>query len=230
LDNVIIDGNQSFNSVTSGDINSDGKTDLIVMGSNWGSLAQRTITLMGTGTGKFTYGSEFSETPFGDKTVGVNSSLRQLDNNGPLELLVNYTEHPGGQAIPFQKSIYRIFSYNTTTSTWTNVTEQYITNKTSTETDLTFCSRLYWIDLNSDNKEDFVCTPINPFTVDDPASASPRMWVRNSNNKFEPAYYEGFSLVNKMASPTPVKVDGKVKIVGLSNKSFGAVIQFDLAQ
>ena len=229
LSNTVIDGNQSFNSVTSGDINNDGKTDLIVVGNEWGSLSQKTITLMGTGTGKFTYVSEFSETPFGEKSVGVNASLRQLDNNGSLELLVNYTEHPGGQAMPFQKSIYRIFSFNTTTSTWTNVTEQYITNKTSNETDLTFCSRLYWIDLNSDNKEDFVCTTINPFPSDNIASLSPRMWVRNSNNKFEPAYHEGFSLINKMASPTPVKVDGKVKIVGLSNNRYGLTIQFNLA-
>jgi hypothetical protein len=230
LGKYIIDGNQSFNSVASGDINNDGKTDLIVVGNEWGSLSQKTITLIGSGTGKFTYESEFSETPFGDRSVGVNASLRQIDNNGPLELLVNYTEHPGGQAMPFQKSIYRIFSFNTTTSTWTNVTEQYITNKTSNETDLTFCSRLYWIDLNSDNKEDFVCTTINPFPSDNIASLSPRMWVRNANNKFEPAYYEGFSLIGKMASPTPVKVDGKVKIVGLNIRSFGGPVQFDLAQ
>ena len=230
LGKPIIDGNQSFNSVASGDINNDGKTDLMVLGNEWGSLSQKTITLMGTGTGQFTYVSEFSETPFGDKSVGVNASLRQLDNNGPLELLVNYTEHPGGQAMPFQKSIYRIFSFNTSTSSWANVTEQYITNKTSTENDLTYCSRLYWVDLNSDGKEDFVCTTINPFTSDDPVSASPRMWVKTNSNKFEPAYYNGISLTRKMASPTPVKVDGKVKIVGLRNNYFRSTIQFDLAQ
>jgi hypothetical protein len=228
--NVLIDGNQSFNSAVAGDINNDGNTDIVVLGSNWGSLEQKTITLIGNGRSGFVAESIFVEKPFGNNTVGINPSLRQLNGSGPLELIVNYAEHPGGPALPFQKSLYKVFSYSTLTSTWSNVTDQYLTNKNSAEADLTYCARFYWVDLNADSKDDFVCTTINPFRFDDTASMSPRFWVRTADNKFEPAYHEGFSLVNRMASPTPVRVDGKVKIVGMSTKSFRSAIQLDIAE
>lgn len=228
--NVLINGNQSFNSVVAGDVNNDGKTDMIVLGSNWGSLEQQTITLLGDGNGGFVADSIFVEKPFGDATVSINPSLHQLDGSGPPELIINYAEHPGGQALPFQKSLYKIFSYNTVTSAWANITDQYLTNKNSSETDLTYCARFYWVDLNADSKDDFVCTTINPLRTDDTSAISPRMWVRTANNKFEPAYHEGFSIVGKMASPTPVKVDGKIKIVGMNGNNFGSLIRLDIAE
>lgn len=227
---VIINGTQSFNSVVAGDINNDGKADLVAVGSNWGSLAQQTLTLIGDGTGRFVAESSFTETPFGTNTVGANVSLQQLDSSGPLELLINYAEHPGAPSQPFQKSVYRIFSYNMANSSWTNVTDQYLTNRPTSETDLTYCARFYWVDLNSDSKDDFVCATINPFKFDDPNAISPRMWVRTANNKFEPAYHSGFSIINSMASPTPVKVDGKIKIVGFKNNNYRASIQLELAE
>lgn len=227
--NVLINGNQSFNSATAGDINNDGKTDLVVAGGNWGSLAQQTLTLLGNGTGGFVADSSFIEKPFGDNTVGINLSLKQLDSTAPPELIVNYAEHPGGQALPFQKSLYRVFSYNTSSSTWTNTTDQYLTNKNSTETDLVYCARFYWVDLNADSKDDFVCTTINTLRTDDPTSMSPRFWLQK-NNKFEPVYHEGFSMIGKMASPTPVKVSGKNKIVGMSRNSFGSLILLDIVE
>ncbi len=228
--NVVINGNQSFNSAIAGDINADGKTDIVTIGGNWGSLAQQNITLVGNGQGGFVAESTFIEKPFGDNTVGINVSLRQLDSTSPLEMVVNYAEHPGGQALPFQKSLYKIFSYNTTTSTWAGVTDQYLANKTSSETDLTYCARFYWADLNADSKDDFVCTTINALKTDDISAISPRLWLRTANNKFEPAYHEGFSIIGKMASPTPVKVDGKIKIVGMSSNGFRSLIQFDIAE
>jgi hypothetical protein len=193
-------------------------------------LAQQNITLVGNGQGGFVAESTFIEKPFGDNTVGINVSLRQLDSTSPLEMVVNYAEHPGGQALPFQKSLYKIFSYNTTTSTWASVTDQYLANKNSSETDLTYCARFYWADLNADSKDDFVCTTINALKTDDISAISPRLWLRTANNKFEPAYHEGFSIIGKMASPTPVKVDGKIKIVGMSSKGFRSLIQFDIAE
>lgn len=222
----VIDGNQSFNSVGSGDINSDGKLDLVVAGGNWGSLQQQTLVLLGNGQGKFTADSVLVEKPFGDATVSVGVSIKQLDSGNP-EVVVNYTEHPGGQAMPFQKSLYRIFSYN---SVLNNVTDQYLTNKNSLETDLTFCARFYWADLNADSRDDFVCTTVNHMKYDDTSLTSPRFWLRTDSGKFEPAYHRGISLVNKMASPTPVKVDGKIKVVGLGTNSYGSAIQLDLAE
>lgn len=228
--NPIIDGNQSFNSATAGDIDKDGKTDLIVVGSNWGSLAHQMLTLMGDGRGGFSVNSIFTEKPFGDNSVGARSSLRQLDATGPAELLINYAEHPGGPEKPFQKSLYRIFSYSATTSTWANVTENYLQNKAFSETDLTYCANLYWVDLNSDSRDDFVCTTINPFRTDDISAASPRLWLRTASNKFEPAYHAGFSISGKLSTPTPVKVDGKMKIVGISINNYGGVVQLDIAE
>jgi hypothetical protein len=149
---------------------------------------------------------------------------------GPIEMLINYAEHPGGQALPFQKSLYKIFSYNTATSTWASVTDQYLTNKNSSETDLTYCARWYWVDLNADSRDDFVCTTISTIPSDDIVALSPRIWLKTADNKFEPAYHRGFSIRGKMASPTPVKVDGKVKIAGLSNNSYKAAIQISLAE
>ena len=136
--NPVINGNQSFNTAAAGDINNDGKMDLVVIGGNWGSLAQKTLTLLGNGKSGFSVESVFVEKPFGDNTVSANASLKQLDAGGPLELLVNYAEHPGAPSVPFQKSLYGVFSYNSTTTTWTKVTDQYLTNKTSAETDLTY--------------------------------------------------------------------------------------------
>jgi hypothetical protein len=56
------------------------------------------------------------------------------------------------------------------------------------------------------------------------------MWLRTATNKFEPAYHEGFSMINRMASFTPVKIDGKVKIVGITNASYRSTIQIDIAE
>jgi hypothetical protein len=228
--NVIIDGNQSFNGVTAGDINGDGKTDLVIAGSNWGSLAQQTITLLGKGDGTFNYASSFSVTPFGTDTVAVNLSINQMNESGPAELLVNYTRHPGGQGGPFQGSIYRIFTFNTFTSMWSDSTEQFITNKTTiTENDLTYCARLYWVDLNSDSKNDFVCASINPIRTNDITAMSPRIWL-NNGNKFIPTYHRDINLTGIMASPTPAKIDSKVKIVGISNTRIGNNVQVHIAE
>ena len=228
--NVIIDGNQSFNGVTAGDINGDGKTDLVITGSNWGSLAQQTITLLGKGDGTFNYASSFSVTPFGADTVAVNLSINQMNGSGPAELLVNYTRHPGGQAVPFQGSIYRIFTFNTFTSTWSDSTEQFITNKTTTtENDLTYCARLYWVDLNSDSKNDFVCASISPIRTNDTSAMSPRIWL-NNDNKFTPAYHRDINLAGIMASPTPAKIGSKIKIIGISNARIGNNVQVHIAE
>jgi hypothetical protein len=228
--NVIIDGNQSFNGVTSGDINGDGKTDLVITGSNWGSLAQQTITLLGKGDGSFNYSSSFSVTPFGADTVAVNLSIIQLNGSGPAELLINYTRHPGGQAGPFQGSIYRIFTFNSITSTWSDSTEQFIANKANvTENDLTYCARLYWIDLNSDSINDMVCTTINPIANNNIDGLSPRFWL-NNGSRLSPAYHRGIDLSAKLASPTPVRIDSKIKIVGMSTKQINGNIQFHIAE
>lgn len=228
--NVIIDGNQSFNGVTAGDINGDGKTDLVIAGNNWGSLAQQTITLLGKGDGTFNYGSSFTLTPFGADTVAVNLSIKQLNDSGPAELLINYTRHPGGQATPFQESIYRIFTYNTLSSTWSDSTDRFITNKTTvTETDLTYCARLYWVDLNADGKDDFVCATINPIANNNIETLSPRIWLKDGN-RFSPAYHDGIDLSQRLASPTPVKIGTKFKIVGMPRTSIGSNIQLHIAE
>lgn len=230
FDNVIIDGRQSFNGVTAGDINGDGKIDLVITGNNWGSLAQQTITLLGKGDGTFNYGSSFSLTPFGADTVAVALSINQLNGTGPAELLINYTRHPGGQAGPFQGSIYRIFTYNTLSSTWSDSTEQFIANKTTvTETDLTYCARLYWVDMNADSKNDLVCATINPIASNNIEGLSPRIWLRDGN-KLVPAYHDGIDLAQRLGSPTPVKIGSKYKIVGIPRTSIGSNIQLHIAE
>ena len=227
--NVLIDGNQSYNSAFASDVDQDGKSDMVIIGSNWGSIAQQAITLKGQGNGSFVFDSKFTETPFGSDTVASNISIRQLDTTAPLEMVVNYTKHPGGQAIPFQNSVYRVFRYNA--STWSNVTDLFLANKTSaTETDLTYCARLYWVDINSDGKDDFVCSSMNSPSTDNIDALSPRIWLRTTDNKFEPAYHSGFSIVGAMSNMTPVYVDSKVKIVGIRNANFGATIQINIAE
>jgi hypothetical protein len=228
--NVLINGNQSFNSAVAGDVNNDGKVDLIVVGGNGGSLRQKTLTLLGDGQGGFIAQSVLEETPFGDRTVGANVSLKQLDSSGSLEMMINFAEHPGGPELPYQKSIFKIFAFNTITLQWSNVSNQYITNKESIETDLTYCARLYWIDINSDGKDDFVCATINQFSLSSAFSQSPRIWLRAADGAFVPAYHKGFNIINRLASPTPVRVDGKVKIVGMKWNSYGGPITLELAE
>lgn len=229
---VVIGGNESFNSAVAGDIDGDGKTDLMIFGPNFYSpLQQKNLTLLGKGNGEFELASVFSETPFGANTVAINPNIKQLDGQGPAELLVNYAEHPGGPERPFQNSVYRVFKYNATTSSWINSTDQFLSNKTGvTETDLTYCARMYWVDLNSDGNEDFTCTTMNPMTTDNTAIMSPRMWVKGQDGKFVPAYHRDFSMIGLMASPTPVKIDGKIKIVGMRNNNFGQSIQLHIAE
>jgi hypothetical protein len=225
---VVIDGNQSFNGVTSGDINGDGITDLVISGSNWGSLAQQTITLLGKGDGTFNYGSSFSVTPFGADTVAVNLSIKQLDESSQSELLINYTRHPGGQALPFQGSIYRIFSFNKQSSTWSDSTDNFITNKSNvTETDLTYCQRLYWVDLNSDSKDDLVCATVNPIASNNIEGLSPRIWLRDGN-QLKPTYHRGIDLSRRLGSPTPVKIGSQFKIVGIPGTSIGNILKIDI--
>jgi hypothetical protein len=228
--NVLINGNQNFNSAVAGDVNNDGKVDLIVVGGNGGSLRQQTLTLLGDGQGGFLAESVFEEKPFGDNTVGVNLSLKQLNSSGPPEMIMNFTEHPGGQAMPFQKSIFKVFSLNTITSQWSNVSNQYITNKDAIETDLTYCARFYWTDINSDGRDDFVCAAINQFQLSSPFSQSPRIWLRAGDGTFVPAYHKGFNIINRLGSPTPVRVDGKIKIVGLKLNSYRGPITLELAE
>jgi len=227
---VVIDGNQSFHAVTSGDINGDGRTDLVIAGSNWGSLAQQTITLLGKGDGTFNYSSSFSVTPFGTDTVAVNVSIKQLNNSGTPELLINFTRHPGGQAMPFQGSIYRIFKFNVATSLWSDSTDDFIANKTAlSDTDLTYCARLYWVDLNSDSKDDMVCATVNPIPNNNIDGLSPRMWLTN-DNKLMPAYHKGIDLARLLGSPTPVKIGSRFKIIGIPITSIGTNLQIHIVE
>jgi hypothetical protein len=144
-------------------------------------------------------------------------------------MIMNFTEHPGGQAMPFQKSIFKVFSLNTITSQWSNVSNQYITNKDAIETDLTYCARFYWTDINSDGRDDFVCAAINQFQLSSPFSQSPRIWLRAGDGTFVPAYHKGFNIINRLGSP-PVRVDGKIKIVGLKLNSYRGPITLELAE
>jgi hypothetical protein len=58
---------------------------------------------------------------------------------------------------------------------------------------------------------------------------SPRIWL-NDNNKFVPAYHRDINITGIMASPTPAKIDSKVKIIGISNANIGSTVQVHIAE
>ena len=107
-----------------------------------------------------------------------------------------------------------------------------MTNKNNvTETNLTYCSIIQWVDINNDGRDDFICTNFSVIPTNDTEVISPRIWLKTANGRFEPAYHRGFNITGMFSSMVAAKLDGKYKVVGLGSERFnGAMLQIYIGE
>jgi len=229
----VISDSGGLTSAVSGDFNGDGKADLAVYGEN--SIRGKLIVMFGNGKGEFTDAVYITVTPF-PRTAGGSMTVKDLDGDGIPEIIVNNTEQVEGiQA--WQGSRFSVVKYQKSTNSLLNITDTYFNSQVSVteEKDVAFCVSMQWADLNGDGIDDLICSKLTEYRYNDPSIVSPRFFIRKSNGKFEPAGHTGFDIINKLKTTFPAKIEGAIKIVGISNSNaynngFGTKIAIDIAE
>lgn len=229
----VISDTGGLTSAVSGDLNGDGKADLAVYGEN--SIRGKLIVMFGNGKGEFTDAVYITVTPF-PRTAGGSMTVKDLDGDGIPEIIVNNTEQVEGiQA--WQGSRFSVIKYQKSTNSLLNITDTYFNSQVSAteEKDVAFCVSMAWADLNGDGIDDLVCAKLNEYRYNDPNVISPRIFIRKSNGKFEPAGHTGFDITNRLKTTFPAKIEGVTKIVGISNANAynngnGTKMSFEIAE
>lgn len=229
----VITDYSGLTSAVSGDFNGDGKADLAVYGEN--NLRGKLIVMFGNGQGEFTSAVYITVTPFA-RTAGGSMTVKDLDGDGIPEIIINNTEQVAGiQA--WQGSRYSVIKYQKTTNSLVDVTNTYFNSQVSAteEKDVAFCVSMAWADVNGDGIDDLICSKLTEYRYNDTNIISPRVFIRKSNGKFEPAGHAGFDITNKLKTTFPAKIEGITKIVGISNSNaynngMGTKISVDIAE
>ena len=218
------DNSSHYQAAVAGDVNGDGKLDLVISGNGFGgSLRLRAAVLLGDGQGGFTFKSSLITAPFGVNTVLSAISSKDLDGDGIHELVISAARHPGAQAMPFQGNALRVFKADSTLENWVDVSVDYFPGTYNPmDTDLTFCDSITWIDLNQDGRDDMVCTIMAEFRWSDPSKVTPRVWVR-ADSGFERSAHVGFESAWRLGNLRPIRLKGQLGFVGTTNRSMGVL-------
>ena len=227
----------SYSSAFAGDFDGDGKQDLVISGGNFGALSYKNILLKGDGKGGLSYHSHITAKPFGDATVSIGITGKDLDGDGLPEMILNFAKHPGAAAMAFQGSIYQVYKLDPLKKTWSDITSGYFPSTYNTaDAELTFCDGIEWADLNQDGQDDMICRIMQEFPSNDKALLNPRIWLKTpkgvlvEGRSFAPAFHEGISVQYRLADMLPVRIEGKTYLVGLSDRGHNSVLKIQLAR
>ena len=203
-----------YTSATSGDFDNDGNLDIVVYGEN--GIKNNVIIMFGDGKGNFVRSARFLLQTFGKGTVAGAMSAKDLDGDGIPELVINTAEQT--TEMGFQGSAFSVLKYQAQSNSIVDVTSTYFSTSVfkTVDSDVVFCNYILWKDLNNDGKDDLICSVMRTYQYND-SKSSPRIMIKKSTGKFEPAYHKNFNIVGNLGSIFPIKIDGVNKIVGISN-------------
>lgn len=204
-----------YTSATSGDFDNDGNLDLVVYGEN--GIRSYVIIMFGDGKGSFNRSTRLQVKPFSGNNVSASMSAKDLDGDGIPELIINNSEQT--LQMGWQGSAFSVLKYEKKSNTLADVTQRYFEKNIfrSADSDVVFCNALIWRDLNNDGIDDLICSVMTTFRFNDTQS-SPRVFIMKSNGKFEPVFHRGFDAIGKLGSLMPIRIDGSIKLVGITNE------------
>ena len=203
-----------YTSATSGDFDNDGNLDIVVYGEN--GIKNNVIIMFGDGKGNFVRSARFLLQTFGKGTVAGAMSAKDLDGDGIPELVINTAEQT--TEMGFQGSAFSVLKYQAQSNSIVDVTSTYFSTSVfkTVDSDVVFCNYILWKDLNNDGKDDLICSVMRTYQYND-SKSSPRIMIKKSTGKFEPAYHKNFNIVGNLGSIFPIKIHGVNKLVGISN-------------
>ena len=202
----------SYAAALSCDYNGDGHLDLVLSGGNFNEFAFKLMFLKGNGSGDFVEDGTADSRPFGDVSVGATLSAYDFNGDSRDEVILVSTKHKG-QAVAWSGAIFEIFTQDTTTFEWHDVTSDYIgSGDFSNGEPIAWVKEISFLDLDRDGDDDMLLSTMSGIDERNSGNVMPRVFI-NNDGYFESQMLSALNM-SGFGSLKPIVTFDGIKLVG----------------